>query len=135
MKLNGNLEQLSLPAALNKEARGFLRHCTFFALSVVFGALVSTPVVAQDWKPAVDKWRACGDAAAARYSKSSESAPIVARLAALACYDEKKQATQAVSQVEGSAFADQFIEAAERHYVDRLSVSVMEMRLHGSEKR
>jgi hypothetical protein len=60
---------------------------------------------------------------------------VVARLAAFACHEEKKQASQAISQVEGSAFADQYIEAAERHYVDVLSVNVMEMRLHGSEKR
>jgi hypothetical protein len=56
-------------------------------------------------------------------------------LAALACNAEKKQANQAVSQVEGAAFADQFIEAAERHYLDRLSVNVIEMRLRGTEKR
>jgi hypothetical protein len=98
-------------------------------------SIISTEAAAQDWKPAVDKWRACGDAAAARYSKSTESAPVVARLAALACQEEKKQASQAVSLVEGSSFADQFVEAAERHYVDRLSVNVIEMRLHGSEKR
>jgi hypothetical protein len=35
----------------------------------------------------------------------------------------------------GAAFANQFIEAAERHYVNRLSVNVIEMRIHGSEKR
>jgi hypothetical protein len=56
-------------------------------------------------------------------------------LVALACSAEKKQAGQAVSQVEGVAFADQYIEAAERYYVDRLSVNVIEMRLHGTEKR
>ena len=53
----------------------------------------------------------------------------------LACNAEKKQATQAVSQVEGASFADQFIEAAERHYIGRLSVNVIEMRLRGTEKR
>jgi hypothetical protein len=104
-------------------------------LLIALASMISTAAAAQDWKPAVDKWRACGDAAAARYAKSTESAPVVAHLAALACKEEKKQASQAISQVEGSSFADQFIEAAERHYVDRLSVNVMEMRLQGSEKR
>jgi hypothetical protein len=99
------------------------------------GCMISTGAFAQEWKQAVEKWRTCADAAAARYSKSTESAPVVARLAALACSSEKKQAAQAVSQVEGVAFADQFIEAAERHYVDRLSVNVIEMRLHGAEQR
>jgi hypothetical protein len=104
-----------------------MRKQLLFAL----GSLISTAAAAQDWKPAVDRWRACGDAAAARHAKSTESAPVAARLAALACHEEKKQASQAISQVEGSSFADQFIEAAERHYVDRLSVNVMEMRLRG----
>jgi hypothetical protein len=40
-----------------------------------------------------------------------------------------------LARVEGVAFADQFIEAAERHYIDRLSVNVIEMRLHPAEKR
>jgi hypothetical protein len=94
----------------------------------------STAAPAQEWKPVVAKWRACADATAARYSKSAESAAAVARLAALACHEEKKQASQAVVQVEGAAFGEQFIEAAERHYIDRLSVNVMEMRLKGTEK-
>ena len=104
-----------------------------FLIAVAF--VISTAAAAQEWKPSIEKWRSCADAAAARYSKSSESAQEVARLAALACSAEKKQAAQAVSQIEGVAFADQFIEAAERHYVDRLSVNVIEMRLHGTETR
>jgi len=79
------------------------------------------------------QWRSCADAAAARYSKSSETAQQVARLAALACSAEKKQASQAITQVEGVGFAAEYIEAAERFYVDRLSVNVIEMRLHGTE--
>jgi hypothetical protein len=102
---------------------------------IAVGLAISTAASAQDWKPAIEKWRSCGDATAARYAKSSETAQEVARLAALACSAEKKQAAQAVSQVEGVAFADQFIEAAKRHYIGRLSVDVIEMRLHGSEKR
>jgi hypothetical protein len=102
---------------------------------IAVGFMISTAASAQEWKPAIEKWRSCADATAARYSKSSESAQEVARLAALACSAEKKQATQAVSQVEGVSFADQFIEAAERHYVGRLSVNVIEMRLLGTEKR
>lgn len=102
---------------------------------VTVGLVISTAAFAQEWKPAIEKWRGCADAAASRYSKSSESAQDVARLAALACRTEKKEATLAVSQVEGIAFADQFIEAAERHYIDRLSINVIEMRLRGPEKR
>ena len=102
---------------------------------IAVGFAISSAASAQEWKPAIEKWRSCADAAAARYSKSSESAQEVARLVALACSAEKKQAGQAVSQVEGVAFADQYIEAAERYYVDRLSVNVIEMRLHGTEKR
>ena len=105
----------------------------WFLLTV--GLVISTAAYGQDWKPAIEKWRRCGDTAAARYSKSSESAQEVARLAALACNAEKKQASQAVSQVEGVSFAEQYIEAAERHYVNRLSVNVMEMRLQRAEKR
>src|SRR5712675_1382870 len=102
---------------------------------VAVGFVISTAASAQEWKPSIEKWRACADAAAARYSKSTESAAAVARLAALACHEEKKRASQAVVQAEGSAFGEQYIEAAERYYVDQLSVNVMEMRLHGSEKR
>jgi hypothetical protein len=102
---------------------------------VAVGVAISTVASAQEWKPTIEKWRSCADAAAARYSKSSETAQEVARLAALACNAEKKQANQAVSQVEGAGFADQYIEAAERHYIDRLSVNVIEMRLRGTEKR
>jgi hypothetical protein len=104
-----------------------------FLIAVAF--VISTAASAQEWKQAIEKWRSCADAAAARYSKSSESAQQVARLAAFACSAEKKPASQAVSQVEGVAFADQYIEAAERYYVDRLSVNVIEMRLRGTEKR
>ena len=102
---------------------------------IAVGLVISSAAYGQECKPAVEKWRSCGDAAAARYSRSIESAQEVARLAALACHAEKKQATQAVSKVEGVSFAEQFIEAAERHYIDRLSVNVIEMRLHGAEKR
>jgi hypothetical protein len=102
---------------------------------IAVGVVISTATSAQEWKPAIEKWRSCADATAARYSKSGESAQEVAHLAAIACNAEKKQAAQAVSQVEGAAFADQYIEAAERHYIGRLSVNVIEMRLRGPEKR
>jgi len=46
-----------------------------------------------------------------------------------------KRTSQAITQVEGVGFAAEYIEAAERFYVDRLSVNVIEMRLHGTEKR
>lgn len=96
---------------------------------VAFGCFVTTVACAQEWRPTIDKWRSCAEAAAARYVKSTESAPVVARLAALACSDEKKEALQAVTQREGASFAEQFIDSAERHYVDVLSVRVIEMRL------
>jgi hypothetical protein len=76
---------------------------------IAVGLVISSAAYGQEWKPAVEKWRSCGDAAAARYSRSSESAQEVARLAALACHAEKKQATQAVSKVEGVSFASNLL--------------------------
>jgi hypothetical protein len=64
-----------------------------------------------------------------RYSKSAESAPVVARLAALACVAERKQACELVSQKDRANVADDYVEAMERRYIDRLSVNVIEMRL------
>jgi hypothetical protein len=64
---------------------------------VAVGCVISNVASGQEWKPTIEKWRACADAAALRYSKSSESAPVVARLAAVACIAEKKQALQAVT--------------------------------------
>lgn len=98
-------------------------------LLIAVGCVVSTVACAQEWRPAVDKWRSCADAAAARYSKSTESAPVVAQLAALACTDEKKAVREAMTQREGANFAIEYIEAAERHYIGVLSVKVIEMRL------
>lgn len=96
---------------------------------IVVVCAIPTVASAQEWKSAVEKWRSCADAAAARYSKSAESAPVVARLAALACETEKKEAYAQVAKSDGTSFADQYIKSAERYYVDRLSVKVMEMRL------
>jgi hypothetical protein len=73
--------------------------------------------------------RCCADAAAVRYSKSTESAPVVARLTTLFCSDEKKESRQAVSQQEGASFADEYIDSAEQHYTNLLSVKIVEMRL------
>ncbi len=96
---------------------------------IVAMCAISPVASAQEWKGAVDKWRVCADAAAARCSKSAESAPVVARLAALACETEKNDAHAQVAKSDGASFADQYIESAERYYVDRLSVKVIEMRL------
>jgi hypothetical protein len=96
---------------------------------IVFGCIVPAVAYSQEWRPAVEKWRSCADAAAVRYAKSTESAPVVARLATLACSNEKKEASQAVSQREGASFAEQFIDSSERWYIDVLSVRVIEMRL------
>jgi hypothetical protein len=90
---------------------------------------VSTGALAQDAKSEIAKWRACADAAAARYAQSTESAPVVARLAALACVAEKRQAAQAVARQDGEHFADEYIETIERRYIDQLSLNVVEMRL------
>ncbi len=98
-------------------------------LLIIVGCIVSTVASAQEWKSAVDKWRSCADAAAARYSKSAESAPVAARLAAMACDAEKKKTWQAVSQQDGANFADDYVDTMERRYIDRLSISIIEMRL------
>jgi hypothetical protein len=96
---------------------------------IAVGCIITTVASAQEWRPSVDKWRACADAAAARYSKTAESAPVAARLAGLFCADEKKQAWQAVSQHDGARFADDYVETIERSYLDILSVRIIEMRL------
>ena len=44
--------------------------------------MLATGAVAQESKSLIAKWRACADAAAARYAQSTESAPVAARLAA-----------------------------------------------------
>jgi hypothetical protein len=96
---------------------------------IALGCMVPTLACAQEWKPAVEKWRSCADAAAARYTKSTESAPVVARLATLACSDEKKAVLQAITQTDGASFADQYVESVEHYYIDVLSVRVLEARL------
>jgi hypothetical protein len=96
---------------------------------VAAGCIVSTVASAQEWRAAADKWRSCADAAAVRYSKSTESAAAVAHLAALACTAEKRQTWEIVKQSESASFADDYVDAMERRYIDRLSVDVMEMRL------
>jgi hypothetical protein len=96
---------------------------------VIVGCIISTVASAQEWKPAIDKWRSCADAAAIRYSKSTESAPVAARLAALSCATERKQALDAMSRSESAKFADDYVDTAERHYIDVLSVNIIEMRL------
>ena len=61
--------------------------------------------------------------------KSAEGAPVVARLAALACAAEKKKVWELLSQSDGANVADDYVEAMERRYIDRFSVNVIEMRL------
>jgi hypothetical protein len=96
---------------------------------VIMGCILSTGAFAQDAKSEIAKWRACADAAAARFAQSTESAPVVARLAALACAAEKKQAVQAVARQDSESFAEEYVETIERRYVDQLSLDVIEMRL------
>lgn len=47
----------------------------------------------------------------------------VARLAALACAAEKKQVWQVVSVQDSASFADNYVEAVENHYLDRVAVT------------
>jgi hypothetical protein len=96
---------------------------------VAAGCIVSTVASAQERRAAAGKWRSCADAAAVRYSKSTESAAAVVRSAALACPAEKRQTWEIVKQSESAGFADDYVDAMERRYIDRLSVDVMEMRL------
>ncbi|KAB0266940.1 hypothetical protein [Microvirga brassicacearum] len=96
------------------------------------GCLITTIAFAQEkgkGNLALEKWRACADAAAKRFSKSAESAPVVARYAIMSCHDEKKEASQALIQEQGSRFAEEFVEAAERRYTDLLAIDVIEMRI------
>ncbi len=98
---------------------------------IVIGCLISTVAFTQEKGkiPALEKWRACADAAAIRYSKSAESAPVVARYAIMSCRDEKKAASQALIQEQGARFAEEYIETVERRYTDLLAIDVIEMRL------
>jgi hypothetical protein len=98
-------------------------------LLIAIACMITTAASAQEWKSAVEKWRTCADAAAVRYSKSTESAPVAARLAALSCATEKKQVWQSVSEHDSAHFADDYVETVERHYIDILSVKIIEMRL------
>ena len=105
-------------------------------LLIALASMISTAAAAQDWKPAVDKWRACGDGRGARLFEKHARVRPWSHASRHWLATRRKEASLA-SHFAGrrlSGFADQFIEAAERHYVDRLSVNVMEMRLHGSEK-
>ena len=70
---------------------------------IAIGFVISTAASAQEWRPSIEKWRSSADAAAARYSKSTETAQQVARLAALACSAEKKQAIQLSRKSKASA--------------------------------
>jgi hypothetical protein len=101
-----------------------------FKLSLIMvGCIISTVASAQEWTPVLEKWRACADAAAVRYAKSTESAPVVARLAILSCVTERKAALEAVKQVESATFTEDYIDTLERRYIEILDVRVMEMRL------
>jgi hypothetical protein len=93
-------------------------------------SIISTAAPAQEEsKVALKKWRACADATAARYAKSTEAAQVVSRYAIMSCRAEKQAAWQALSQESGAHFADEFIESAERRYIDLLAIDVIEMRL------
>jgi hypothetical protein len=98
-------------------------------LLVAVVCLISSIASAQEWKPVLEKWQACADAAAVRYAKSTESAPVAARLAILSCVAEKRATLEAVKQVESPSFAEDYIDTLERKYIDVLAVRIVEMRL------
>lgn len=98
-------------------------------LLAAVGCIFTTVASAQELRAAADKWRSCADGAAVRYSKSTESAAAVARLAALACAAEKKKVWELLSHSDGANVADDYVEAMERRYIEVLSVNVIEMRL------
>jgi hypothetical protein len=55
---------------------------------------------------------------------------VAARLAALSCAAEKKKVWDVMSRSEsGTKFADDYVDTVERHYIDVLSVKIIEMRL------
>ena len=83
----------------------------------------------EESKIAIKKWRACADATAMRYAKTTEPAQVVSRLAILSCRAEKQAAWQALSQENGAHFADDWVETVERRYTDLLAIEVIEMRL------
>jgi hypothetical protein len=92
--------------------------------------IVSSGAIAQEEsKSALKNWRACADAAAVRYAKSTESAQVVSRYAIMSCRAERQTAWQALSQESGAHFADDYVETAERRYADLLAIDVIEMRL------
>ena len=98
-------------------------------LAAVVCIASSAATAQEDSKSALKKWRACADAAATRYSKGTESAPVVSRYAIMSCRAEKQAAWQALSQESGAHFADDFVETAEKRYTDLLAIDVIEMRL------
>jgi hypothetical protein len=98
-----------------------------FLVAVV--CLISSLASAQEWTPTLEKWRACADAAAVRYAKSTESAPVVARLAILSCVSERKKTLEAVKLDESTSFAEEYVETLERKYTDVLAIKIIEMRL------
>jgi hypothetical protein len=83
----------------------------------------------EESKLAIKKWRACADATATRYAKTTEPAQVVSRLAILSCRAEKQAAWQALSQESGPHFADDWVETMESRYTDLLAIQVIEMRL------
>lgn len=103
--------------------------CRLIVAAVVCLSCCSAATAQEESKAALKKWRACADAAATRYAKSAESAPVVSRYAIMSCRAEKQTAWQALSQESGAHFADDYVEVAEKRYTDLLAIDVIEMRL------
>lgn len=100
-------------------------------LLVALGCMISTVTFAQDdLNSAMIKWRSCVDNTAARYSKSTESAVVVARLAAFSCKADRDSVWKKKTEEGGTASsAEQYVELAERLYLDKVAVDVIEMRI------
>ena len=79
-------------------------------LAAVVCITSSAAIAQEESKAALKKWRACADATATRFAKSTEAAQVVSRLAILSCGTEKQAAWQALSQESGPHMADDYVE-------------------------
>jgi hypothetical protein len=85
-------------------------------LAALLCAVSLAAIAEEESKISIKKWRACADATATRYAKTTEPALVVSRLAILSCRAEKQAAWQALSQESGAHFADDWVETMERRY-------------------
>jgi hypothetical protein len=100
-------------------------------LLIALGCMMSTVALAEDdLNSAMIKWKSCVDKTAVRYSKSTESAAEVARLAAFSCKADKDLVWKEVKKTGSTdSSADQYVETAERVYLNKVAVDVLELRI------